>query len=189
MTGDELDQLLEAGHETQSIEIKAAMAWDHLKLAKDILALANFRDGGYIIIGIDDQSFTRHGITPEIRATYQIETMRDQIARYADPYVEFHISFPRDSSGKEYVAIEVAPFRDTPVICRKDSTDTCAGVIYYRSSNRRIESAPVSNSYDMQDIIFAAVARTRMRLQDLGAQLVNSSNAVTTYLDQELNGL
>jgi predicted HTH transcriptional regulator len=189
MTESELEQLLDAGHETQSFEVKARMAWNHAKLAKDILALANVRDGGSIVIGIEDQTFARQGVDATTKKTYRIDVMRDQLAKYADPHVAFEVNFLHDSTGLEYAVIEVAPFRDIPVICRADSADTRAGTMYYRNSNRRIESGAISNSYDMRDIILTAVARTQLHLQGVGLQITTRTDKVKDYLDRELGGL
>jgi predicted HTH transcriptional regulator len=185
----ELEQRLEAAAETQSFEVKAAMAWDEKSLAKDIMALSNVRDGGVIVIGVEDATFTRHGVDGATQATYDVDVMRDQMTKYADPHVDFTVSFPTDADGKTYVAIEVSPFREVPVICRTNSADTRAGAIYYRNMNRRVESAPVSNSYDMRDIITVAATRTRQRLGDLGVSVTSASDAFRQQLDQELDGL
>ena len=189
MTDKELEELLSGGRETQSLEVKGRMNWSCSSLAKDILALANWRDGGKIVIGIEDQTFARQGVDPATRDTYQVETMRDQLARYADPHVDIKLSFPFDASGEQYVVIEVASFKEIPVICCKDGPDTRAGTIYYRNSNRRVESAAVSNSYDMRDIITVAVSRMRERLRSAGLGPISRGASVTEKLDQELDGL
>lgn len=189
MDDQELQQLLDAGRETPSFEVKRAMPWDHASLAKDILALANVRDGGVIVIGVEDQSFERQGVDRATKATYKVDEMRDQMTRYADPHVDIRVTFPCDADGKEYVAIEVAPFNELPVICRRNGSDVHEGVIYYRNSNRRIESAPVSNSYDMRDIILTAVTRMESRLQGLGLHLSADSDDWARELDEELGGL
>jgi predicted HTH transcriptional regulator len=189
MDTEALEQRLEGGQETQSFEVKAATAWNHRSLAKDILAMSNVRDGGVILIGVEDGSFTRQGTTEEVRASYDIDVMRDQMTRYADPHVEFSVSFPLDRGGLQYVAIRVSSFRETPVICRKDSADTKAGALYYRSTNRRIESAPVNNSYDMRDIVTLAAIRTQQRVEELGAGPSSIPSALQRRLDEELEGL
>ncbi len=189
MDTDELEQRLEGGQETQSFEVKGSMPWDHKSLAKDILAMSNVRDGGTILIGVEDDTFDRQGVTPDVRETYKIDIMRDQMTQYADPHVDFSVSYPTDREGREYVAIRVAPFREIPVICRRDSKDTVKGTIYYRGTDRRIESAAVSNSYDMRDIVTVAAMRTRKRLEELGAITGPVVGELKQRLDEELGGL
>jgi predicted HTH transcriptional regulator len=61
MNTQELEQILEGGTETQRIEFKGACDWSVRLLAKDILALSNVRDGGYIVVGVEDETFNRQG--------------------------------------------------------------------------------------------------------------------------------
>lgn len=186
MTTEELEEKLEAGTETQTTEFKCACDWNVNSLAKDILALSNVRDGGYIIIGVEDGSFVRQGVTTSQKESYKIDIMRDQMTAYADPHVDFSVSFPKDSGGKEYIAIKVFPFRDIPVICRKNNGDVKIGVLYYRNRNRRTESAAVSNSYDMRDIIQLATVKMMQGMTELGLTVDNSTKQ---KLDKELGGL
>jgi predicted HTH transcriptional regulator len=165
------------------------MAWDHKTLARDILAMSNVRDGGTIVIGVEDGTFKRVGVDAATRGTYNVEVMRDQMAQYADPHVRFSVSYPPDLNGLQYVAIEVESFDETPVICRKDSKDTREGAVYYRSNRRRMESAEVRSSYDMRDILIVAATRTRQRLQALGVLPDVASQALAVRLDDELGGL
>src|SRR6202023_2975284 len=151
-----------------SLDFKAACCWSADSLAKDILAMANLKDGGHIIVGVEDGTFTRQGITVDHRITYDLDTMRDQMAAFADPHVNFQISFPTDRRGLEYAAIRVLPFDELPVICVKDSRDTRRGVIYYRNTNARVQSAAVSNSYDMRDILTNATVKLMRRLAGIG---------------------
>ena len=54
--------------------------------------MSNLRDGGSIVIGVEDLSFTRQGVTEEIKRSYNIDIMRDQMGEWADPHVEFSTS-------------------------------------------------------------------------------------------------
>lgn len=186
MTTQELEEKLEGGAETQRIEFKSACKWSVNVLAKDILALSNVQDGGYIIVGVEDETFKRQGVTGEEEDTYKIDVMRDQMSPYADPHVNFIVEFPKDKNDLMYVVIRVFQFEEVPVICSKNSADTRKGIIYYRNKNRRIESAPVSNSYDMRDIIELATIKMMQRKIEVGFTVEAS---VKKKLDDELEGL
>jgi predicted HTH transcriptional regulator len=181
-----LEALLDGAEETDSLEFKAAMPWDRNTLVKDILAMANIIDGGRIIIGVEDSSFQRQGATEEQIRTYKIDAMRDGIAPFADPRVVFGCEVVADHEGRRYVVIEVRPFEDVPVICRRDSADVKAGTIYFRSRARRPQSARVESSADMRDIIERSAA---LRMRNL-ARLGFVAQPESTYdYDAELKGL
>jgi predicted HTH transcriptional regulator len=59
---NELEQWLEGGEETQSFEVKAAGPRNVKLLVKDILAMANVRDGGVILVGVEDKTFVRQDL-------------------------------------------------------------------------------------------------------------------------------
>lgn len=170
MNTKELEQLLEAGVETQRIDFKESCTWNVEKLAKDVLAFSNVRDGGYIIIGVKQtsQGFERKGILEEHKNTYTFDVMKDQMAPFADPCVNFKVDFPNDKTGMPYVIIYVYEFEEVLVICKKNSEDTRKGVIYFRNRTRRWESAPISNSYDMRDIIERATVKIMRKFSKLG---------------------
>lgn len=188
MTLEELKSKLEGGIETQTFEVKGPCDWNAQSLAKDILAMSNVQDGGTIVIGIEDATFTRLGVTPAQRATYNVDTMKSQITHYADPHVNFKVEVITDTDGKEYVAITVFPFEEVPIICKRDSADTRAGVIYHRNRNGVAQSASVSNSYDMRDIITTATVKMMQKMTKAGFT-VSGIVTVEDTLNNELEGL
>jgi predicted HTH transcriptional regulator len=198
MTTDELEALLEGQGETQNLDFKACSPWDVTSFAKDILAFSNVQDGGTIIIGIEDGTLARQGTDERTRGGYKIDIMRDQMTAYADPHVVFSVDFPIDRQGLQYVCIRIEPFSEIPVLCRRDSADTQAGALYYRNRNRRMESAKVSNSYDMREIIENATVLMMRRMQRIGFGVDGSATVDATelektrdqeVLDAELGGL
>jgi hypothetical protein len=132
--------------------------------------------------------FNRRGLTPEQIATYNSDIMRDQIAPFADPRVIFSRQILEDAAGLQYVVIEVEPFEEIPVICARDGSDVSEGVIYYRSRARRPESARVSRSEDMREIVESAIARRSRQLQRIGFAPEGGAD-LQQALDQELGGL
>ena len=186
MNTEEIQSLLDGAEETDRIEFKASMPWSKNQLVKDILAMANVQDGGKIVIGVEDGTFNRQGVSEEIAGTYIIDDMRDQVAPYADPKVIFKTHFPKDMGGLQYVVIDVAPFEDQPVICKRDGPDVHAGTIYFRSQAQKPQSARISNASDMRELMDRAVVGAMRRQQRLGF----SVSTTNTYdYDQELGGL
>lgn len=186
MTTEELERLLEGQEETPRLEFKEAMPWLVRTFVKDLLAMANVQDGGYIIVGVEDETWRRQGIVLGMEESYNIEVMRDQVAAYADPHVQFGCEMVPDRNGLRFAVIRVRQFDEIPVICRKDGEDVCEGVVYYRSAKRRVESAPVRSSYDMRTIIEVATIRMMQRKRALGFTVESSARE---ELDTELGGL
>ncbi len=191
MTTEQLEVLLQGADETQSLEFKTSTHWSEKTFVKDLLAMANVEYGGHIIIGVSQvgQQFKREGITSTDQKSYRIDEMRDQIGRYADPNVEFSITFPKGADGLVYGVIRVEPFRTLPVVCKKGGADVHAGQLYYRNSNRRPESAPVSNSHDMHSIIERAAVNRMKRLKEHGLDVRDDMAVLVDKLDKELGGL
>lgn len=177
MNTTELEKLIEGQREHPGLDFKAACSWDVKKLARDILAMSNLPDGGYIVIGVEesDTSFVKVGVSEDIRKTYILDEMKDQVGKYADPMVDFELHFPKDSAGLTYILIKVYSFRETPTICKKDlDKELKASTIYYRNTNRRVESAAVSNVNDLRDIIELAAVRLMQRRKSFGFTVPNN---------------
>lgn len=187
----ELEELLEAGRETQTLDFKESCVWDVKCFAKDILAFSNVADGGHIVIGMkenNDGFYTRKGVTKTHGKTYKVDTMRDQMTAFADPHVDFSVHFPNDTKNTLFIVIKVHPFEEIPVICRKDSADTKLATIYYRNRNRRVESAPVSNANDMRAIVRQAAQRLMQKLGEEGFT-TTPAKTVDDALDEEIQDL
>ncbi len=189
MNSKELERILEGGVETQRVDFKAPIEWNVLTFVKHILALSNVQDGGFLVVGVEQDAtghFVRKGMTPDQKASYVVDEMRDQMSPFADPHVNFRVDCVKDGGGLEYEVIEVLPSDEVPVICCKESAKTHLGSIYYRNRDRRVESAPISNSHDMRDVVERAAIRLMRRLQGLGLSVEPGARKT---LDDELEGL
>ena len=184
----EFERLVEGSEESQSLDFKTACSWDVKLFAKDILAFSNVQDGGYLVIGIDDKTFKRVGVSDTEAKSFEQETMQDQMAKYADPFVAFSVfNNIVDIKGLRFVVIRVAEFPEVPVVCRTDSSDIHQGRMYYRSRRRRPESEPVSNSFDLRDILDRATVKMMGKRKSQG--YTAESTEQRNYYDEELGGL
>lgn len=188
MTTDEFEELLEGAEETDVLEFKQAMEWE-TGLVKDILAMANIQDGGRIVVGIEDQTLAKQGLTAAQAKTFNSDELKDKVGVYADPFVDFTVEEVQDRGGLSFIVISVAPFALLPVICKKDGgkkNELHAGAIYFRTRTRRPSSIPVSNASDMRDILDRATVLRMRHLQALGLQAVPANSYA---FDKELAGL
>ena len=183
---EEFEAILEGSAESPRVDFKTSCLWDVKKFAKDILAISNLQDGGFLIVGIEDKTCKRIGIKAEHKASYSIDIMKDQMSPYADPHVNFIVEVQKDRNGTEHIVIKIFEFTDIPVICKKESEDTKAGTIYYRNNNRKVESAAVSNTHDMRNLIELATIKMMQRKISLGFTV---SDSTKEKFDEELKGL
>lgn len=186
MNTDEFEALLEGATETTSLDFKAAMDWSPNSLVKDMLAMANVQDGGRIVVGVNND-LSRTGMSDSQLATFSEEIMQDQVAEYADPYVNFHVLTALDRAGLKFTIIDIAEFELSPVICRKGGLDVNRGDIYYRSPSGRPASARVAKEHDLRDILDRAVVKLMSKRKNQGYE-TPMPNYEQVY-DEELGDL
>jgi hypothetical protein len=171
MTYEQLKPLIEGQTESPSLDFKADCSLDLKRLAKDIIAMSNVRDGGLIVIGVKEQEtgFEATGVADANLTTYNKDQMKDKLAKYTDPSVDFDVYFPADSNNKTFVVIKVYSFKEIPVICVRDwDKDLVANTIYYRNTNQRVQSGAVSNAHDLRAVIEHAAIKMFQKYRDLG---------------------
>lgn len=115
---------LDRCQEQQWLDFKESQPWPELKwrLLKTIMAMANLRDGGLIVIGISERgdAWDLTGIAPEHLRTFDSDDILDQVTKYASPVVTLDVVLHRHDDGKEYLAINVHRFSETPVVCKSN---------------------------------------------------------------------
>ena len=66
---ERIRELIQLGNENLNLDYKGSFSWNEVStdekcdIAKDILAFANARDGGVIIIGVHDKTGVLEGLT------------------------------------------------------------------------------------------------------------------------------
>ena len=202
--GTDLQYYILHGKEERYLEYKRSMAWTgndttKVKIAKAMMAMANLRNGGVIVVGMWE---TARGIwEPEVMTPEQVSSFtQDDVAQwvndYATPAVQFNLE-ALNIGDNQFVVLQVQEFDTSPVICRKQKIsggETLeGGAIYYRS-NKKIESAPISSDEDLRELIGLAVdkgiSKHIDRLHRLG--LISAESAEQLDADkyeEEINGL
>jgi predicted HTH transcriptional regulator len=162
VSADEVRQYIALGREQSFVEFKSSGSRiDRAFLAKvirGILAMANRRDGGRILVGVreTDGGLQLVGLAADQEATWTHDDLANSIAEYADPRVVFETDM-LSIDGHRILVITVHEFADVPVICKRTFTDgrfatLREGAIYIRS-NRKPESAEVNNFDEMRALI------------------------------------
>jgi predicted HTH transcriptional regulator len=161
---DDLDALIQWGREERSLEFKQSMSWADAatkeKLTKSVLAMANLRDGGYIVIGVERQPDDRHiplGVHPDHIDSFVQDHLSAHFSEYADPYVESTL-IRQTVEGKVFLIIKVAEFSELPVICKKDGPKLRRGAMYIRS-RRMAETVEVPSQVGMREILDLAIEK------------------------------
>lgn len=202
--GTDLQFYIIRGREERYLEYKRSMTWTgndlaKVKIAKAMMAMANLRNGGVIVVGMQEVSrgvWAAEGMTPQQILSFTQDDVAQWVNDYATPAVQFSIRAV-EFSGKNFIVIQVQEFDTSPVICRKQKTlggeNLGAGAIYYRS-NRKIESAPISSDEDSRELIGLAVdkgiSRHVSRLRKVGLIPTESTKQLdTAQYEKERNGL
>ena len=165
MFSERQEELILAGKELRNLEYKSSISWtdpnNREKIIKSILAMSNVRDGGSIVIGIDEQSggtfLLKDGMTQSDYDSFKYDNVAAVVAEYADPYVAF--SLTKDKfQAKNIIVIDVGEFQEIPVICKKDGTLLKRGKLYTRSW-RVPESVEVPTQTEMREILEIAIEK------------------------------
>jgi hypothetical protein len=192
------------GREERWLEYKSSFEWrsKHVqpvqgKVLATILAMANLRDGGAIVIGMAECGANRwapEGVRPEHLGSWRQDVVQAKANAYADPHVDMALDLV-DHAGERFVVVQVAPFGDVPVICRtlltcQDQPVLQAGAIYTRP-HRMHETAQVPNHGEMREIVDRAVDVQLARLAARGLLHTATERPATdrARFDDELGGI
>ncbi len=166
LSKEEIEQALLTGYELRGFELKGrgSRGDTHFfaKVARAALSLGNLRDGGTVVIGIDDSdpAAMLPGLEPdELQSWLAYDDVARKLASYADPPLRFNIGQTELSSGAVVVVVEVLEFEDIPHLCAKEYPDVLRkGALYVRS--RKVpETAEVASSVEMREILDLATQK------------------------------
>lgn len=158
--------MLSLGYELRGVELKGpGLRTDsHLfaKVTRAALSMGNLRDGGHVIIGIDDVDPKKMlpGLTPpELASWLAFDDVARKMAEYADPPLGFDIAPVTLSSTATVAVLQVHEFADIPHLCSKAFDPVLRkGALYVRP--RKVpETSEIASSVEMREIIQLATQK------------------------------
>lgn len=167
LNAEEIEETLRGGYELRGVEVKGPghRTDAHLfaKVARAALSMGNLRDGGHVVLGVDDNDIAalRPGLSDaELESWLAYDDVARKLAMYADPPLRFDIASSQLSSGAVVVIVEVHEFSDIPHLCAKEYTGVLRkGALYVRT--RRVpETAEVASSVELREILQIASEKT-----------------------------
>ncbi|MGN6276830.1 MAG: RNA-binding domain-containing protein [Solirubrobacterales bacterium] len=169
LTVEELESALHAGYEGRGFELKGPGRSDDkrflAKIARAALSMGNLRDGGHVVIGIDDEKpqDMLPGLNGDELATWlAYDDVSGRLAAYCDPPISFDLVHLTVATGVSVVVVQVHEFADIPHLCAREYPDVLrAGALYIRS-RKMPETAEVASSVEMREILDLA-AQKRLR--------------------------
>lgn len=167
---DQMLALLELGGEQRSVEFKRAGNIKEkpyvAKVARAAIALANYRGGGTVVLGVDDVDPIggENGLTDgQLKDWTNVDLVNSKLNAYADPAIELTLGTVPHPNGKQLVVIQVQEFRDYPVMCKRDFGDVLfAGQLFTRSAAKP-ESSPRQTHGEIREVIELAVDKNLNR--------------------------
>ena len=182
--------------EEEDVDFKESAGWDTLKhrITHTALAMGNLRDGGLVLVGVAerDKVWTLTGISAEHLPSYDPDKIASFVNSFASPHVDLDIVLVEHSDEKQYLAIYVREFRDTPLVCKKNGPDG-SGVkearVYVRLPAPARTSA-VTNASQMHSLLeLAAEKRARSFLETARRVGLEAGDSPSKKFDDELGGL
>jgi len=193
----ELIELIIHGQEERYLDYKASMPWEgdnKAIIVRTILSMANLRGGGYIVIGVEDQTFKPVGMQLKHIESFSHDKIAPIVNSHAEPEVNISIT-PVPYNGMDFIVIQVQEFADIPVLSKgrtmyvKSEPYLQAGKLYIRS-RRMNETREVQSRTDMRDVIDLAIdkgirrsaERLRIWMEEMG---IDFNRAAITPTDDE----
>ncbi len=169
ITERQLAEYLEAGYELRAVEYKpsrpASDNWTIATVARAVLGMANRRDGGKVIIGVDDENnrLRPTGVEAKHLPGWNQNDVSAKLAEYADPFVTFELQVIALDDVK-YVVVNVDEFEEIPVLARKDFQGIIRrGALYVRSRSKP-ETSEVPTQAEMREVLELATFKAVRRL-------------------------
>lgn len=173
---DELRDVLALGHEQRGVEFKgpgdAADPGFRAKVIRAALGMANRRDGGYIVVGIDDKEPQRGpGLnTAQAEGWMQYDNIATWFGKFADPALRFELAVRRTSHKHDVLVIDVDEFEEMPVLCKNDFLPVLKRGALYTRSHTKPETSDTHQHAELRELLDLAVEKGLRRFVERSHQ-------------------
>lgn len=198
LSDNEVHGLIELGHETTNTEFKRGESLDNkafvATVARAAMSLANTRDGGHILLGIDDvePAGDSSGMHPDhVDDWLNHDKIMAKINTYADPPMTLHSARRSLPDGRAIVVLEVAEFDSVPILCKRDHSDRLVSGELYTRSLSRPESSRTHSQNELRAVLDLATQKQLRSFIETarGAQLDIGLPGMADPFNQQLNSL
>lgn len=138
MTDDDIRTLIARKNETPNLDYKISVIWDRthnndrLEITKDILAMANTRDGGKILLGVDDVTKEYKGLSEESYNSFEVTKLNQFVHNFADPVFTCTVVKRENLDGKRVVVIDIPEFIEDPIVCKDNGHNQKGEIVLVR---------------------------------------------------------
>jgi hypothetical protein len=196
---DGVDSLIGNGREERHVEFKRTMNWSDSitksKVVKTAMAMANLRDGGSIVFGMErqaDDSYVAAGMKPEDYESFKQDDVSTEVNNYADPFVELAVQ-KAERGGRLFVIIQIREFLDVPILCKRDGAERLRNGAIYVRPRRKTETAELPSQVDLREILELAVEKKirsfYSQVERVGARLAVPEDHSAKAFSEQLGGL
>lgn len=118
---DLVQSLIDRGGESQDLDYKGPIPWPPAPVVKwglvqDLMALSNTKDGGHILLGIEDRTGKVRGFSEGQAASWDQSKVYEVVKAHSSPVPRFLIQRVAHPAGI-LVLITVGEFSEVPHIC------------------------------------------------------------------------
>jgi len=176
---EEYRTIVYAGKEDRNREYKQSFPWERkrhgetmAKIARTILAMSNLRDGGHIVVGVEDGTpCLPKGVQAKHLSTFSHDKVADFVRSYADPHVNFSLDIVT-LDEMNFVVVAVSGFDEFPVICKSSYENILAeGAVYIRPRSGRPRSARITSYAEMRELLDLATEKGVRRFLEMEARV------------------
>lgn len=167
---EQLAAIITVGYEQRGVEFKSAGDRTDraflANVARAVLALANQRDGGHLIIGLSEAGVdaAETGLSDgQLDQWLAFDDVTDQINAYADPPVRIQLGRGQLPNGRRVVIIEVAEFSEIPILSKKDYPQRITARQLYTRSMAKPESSASMTQNELREVISLATEKQLAR--------------------------